>query len=203
MLCQKCQQRQATVFFSQTVGSETTQAHLCEVCAQEQTQAYGGMFPVNFNPFAAFSEMFKNLMPWEEEDMGEAIPGRVPASTEPQLQCPHCGYQLSTFRQNGRLGCTQCYDSFRKVLDSLISSIHGNVRHAEPKAPIQPGPETPVAREEAAKPEEETGDPQLKALRKKLKDAIKEERYEDAAVIRNEIRKIEKRNPTQRHEDTK
>jgi protein arginine kinase activator len=193
MLCQKCQQRQATVFFSQTVGNETTQDHLCEVCAQEQTQSYGGMFPINFNPFAAFSEMFKNLMPWEETDMPENMPGRVPASVEPQLQCPHCGYQLSTFRQNGRLGCTYCYDSFRTVLDPLISGIHGSVRHTEAKAPIPPVEETQALREETAKPAEDTGDPQIMALRKKLKDAIQEERYEDAAMIRNEIRKLEKK----------
>jgi protein arginine kinase activator len=203
MLCQKCQQRQATVFFSQTVGTETTQAHLCEVCAQEQAQAYGGMFPINFNPFAAFSEMFKNFMPWDEPEMAEAMSGRVPASTEPQLQCPNCGYQLSTFRQNGRLGCTKCYDSFRQVLDPLISSIHGNVRHTEAKTQLQAAPEAPVSPDETAKVSEDAGDPQLKVLRKKLKDAIKEERYEDAALIRNEIRKIEKQSPTRRHEDTK
>jgi protein arginine kinase activator len=193
MLCQKCQQRQATVFFSQTVGSETTQAHLCEVCAQEQAQAYGGMFPINFNPFAAFSEMFKNFMPWDEPEMAEAMAGRVPASTEPQLQCPNCGYQLSTFRQNGRLGCTKCYDSFRQVLDPLISSIHGNVRHTEAKAPIQPPVAEQTPREEKPKTAEDAGDPQTTALRKKLKEAIQEERYEDAALIRNEIRKLEKK----------
>jgi protein arginine kinase activator len=192
MLCQKCQQRQATVFFSQTVGNETTQAHLCEVCAQEQTQSYGGMFPINFNPFAAFSEMFKNLMPWEEADMGEAMAGRVPTSIEPQLQCPHCGYQLSTFRQNGRLGCTHCYDSFRAVLNPLITGIHGSIRHAEAKAPIQTSEEEQVSGEETAKTADDASDPQIKALRKKLKDAIQEERYEDAALIRNEIRKLEK-----------
>src|ERR1044071_5496985 len=117
MLCQKCQQRQATVFISQTVGNETTQAHLCEPCAQEQAQAYGGILPFGFNPFAAMSDIVNQFMNWGGPEIQGAQPGRVaPAPVEPQSQCPYCGYQLSTFRQNGRLGCTRCYESFKDAL---------------------------------------------------------------------------------------
>lgn len=88
MICQKCQQRPATVFFSQTVGNETTQAHLCEVCAQEQSQAYGGMMPMNFNPFAAFSEFFSNFMPWGEANMAEAAREGCPHRPNPSFNAP-------------------------------------------------------------------------------------------------------------------
>src|SRR5690242_16490205 len=141
MLCQRCHQRQATVFFSQTVGQQTTQAHLCEVCAREQSQATGGVLPFGFNPFAAMSEFLNNIMGLEMGAIAEVQSGRAPqVGLDPQLQCPHCGYQLATFRQNGRLGCTKCYESFKSVLDPLISSIHGNVRHLEeaPPAPTEP-----------------------------------------------------------------
>src|ERR1035438_5956713 len=87
MLCQRCQERQATVFFSQTIGNQTTQAHLCEVCAQEQTQAYG-MNPLAFNPFSALSDFLNNFMSWNEGAIAEVNSGRAGSvAVDPQLQC--------------------------------------------------------------------------------------------------------------------
>ena len=140
MFCQKCGQRQATVFFSQTVGNETTQAHLCEVCAQEQGQAFGVWNALNFHPLAALTGLIHQIIPWNTTADGSGGEGSsaFPAF-ETQLQCPHCGYQLSTFRQNGRLGCTKCYETFSSFMDNLITSIHGHARHVDEKAPTSLG----------------------------------------------------------------
>ena len=191
MICQKCNQRPASVFISQTVGHETTQAHLCEVCAREQTQAYGGLNPFSMNPFAAMNDFFNNFMSWESNIVEVQTPGRATTPTvEPQLQCPYCGYQLSAFRQNGRLGCTKCYEAFKTVLYPLLASIHGNVQHAEEstekfgKAP--PG-EPFVEKTEGI----ETSS--VLQLREKLKTAIQNEKFEEAAQIRDEIQKLKGR----------
>jgi protein arginine kinase activator len=185
MLCQRCQQKQATVFFSQTVGNKTTQAHLCETCAQEQMQGYGGMNPMAFNPLAALTDFFNNFMNWNEGAIAEVNSGRAGSvAVDPQLQCPHCGYQLSTFRQNGRLGCTQCYESFKAALQPLISSIHGNVSHAEDPPE---GTKAPPLGE---------GVPQnleVKNLREKLKQLVESEKFEEAALLRDQIKKMEGR----------
>jgi len=183
MLCQKCQQRPATVFFSQTVGNQTTQSHLCEPCAKAQGQALGGMNPFNFNPFSAFSDFLNNFMSWDDGAITEVNSGRTkPATVDPQLQCPHCGYQLSFFRQNGKLGCTKCYESFKGVLEPLVSSIHGNVRHADESA----APEKPVPAEERRSQR-----PEIVALREKISEAIAHEKYEEAARLRDEIKRME------------
>lgn len=183
MLCQKCHQRQATVFFSQTVGNQTTQAHLCEVCAQEQTQTYGGAIPFGVNPFAALSDFLNNFMSWGEGSIEEVNTGRAkPQTVDPQLQCPHCGYQLSFFRQNGRLGCTKCYEAFKSALEPLVSSIHGNNRHVEEVA--TPGTKPQVGTKGSPKPE-------ITEMRKKIDEAIKAEKYEEAARLRDEIKKLE------------
>ncbi len=184
MLCQRCQQRQATVFFSQTVGNETTQAHLCEVCAQEQSQAYGGLNPLAFNPFAALSDFLNSFMNWNEGAITEVNSGRAGSvAVDPQAQCPYCGYQLSTFRQNGRLGCTKCYESFKAMLEPLISSIHGNVRHVG---------ESPVAEPAPPSVERKSQRPEIVELRAKIDAAIKAEKYEEAARLRDEIKNLEK-----------
>jgi len=185
MLCQKCHQRQATVFFSQTVGNQTTQAHLCEVCAREQSQAYGGINPYSFNPFAAISEFLNNFVNWNESGIAEVNSGRAGSvAVNPQLQCPHCGYQLSTFQQNGRLGCTKCYESFKTALEPLISSIHGSVRHVEEGAPVTK-PETSTVAPKGVQV------PEIKVIREKIQKAIQEEKFEEAARLRDEIKKLE------------
>ncbi len=182
MICQRCGQRQATVFFSQTVGNQTTQAHLCEVCAQEQSQTYGAL-----NPFAALSDLLNNFLNLGEGAIAEITPGRAgSAAVDPQMQCPHCGYQLSTFRQNGRLGCTRCYESFRKILEPLISSIHGTVRHREETAE----PQVPSAAEVPPAPGE-GADSDVQGLREKLKQAVAKEKFEEAARLRDEIKEME------------
>ena len=187
MLCQRCGQRPATVFFSQTVGNQTTQAHLCEVCAQEQTQAYGGLNPIAFNPFAALSDFLNSFMNWNEGQIAEVNSGRAGSvAVDPQAQCPYCGYQLSTFRQNGRLGCTKCYESFRVALEPLVSSIHGNVRHVEETA--EKGEKGESGKVTSASTENLT----VKELRQKIEAAIKAEKYEEAARLRDEIKKLEK-----------
>lgn len=192
MLCQKCHQRQATVFFSQTVGNQTTQAHLCEVCAKEQTQTYGGAIPFGVNPFAALSDFLNNFMSWGEGSIEEVNTGRAkPQTAVPQLQCPHCGYQLSFFRQNGRLGCTKCYEAFKGALEPLISNIHGNVKHVGEGEKVEP-----VKNEKPDDPKAPAGNqgpqrPEIAEMRKKIDEAVKAEKYEEAARLRDEIKKLE------------
>lgn len=203
MLCQKCHERQATVFISQTVGQETTQAHLCEVCAKEQTNLYGGVNALNFNPFAALSNILTQVMGLQANALPGGSPGRGNPTTEPQIQCPHCGYQLSTFRQTGRLGCTRCYEAFKTALEPLIGSIYGKARHVEegerPKVEEEaaaPGSKAEAAETSAPKKKKkaEPHGSKVEELREKLQEAIQNEKFEEAAKLRDEIKKLEEKN---------
>jgi len=191
MLCQRCQQNQATVFFSQTIGNQTTQSHLCEPCAQAkaQTQKLGGVFPPGFNPLSVLSEMMGNLMGFDPGAIAEVASGRAGSvAVDPQLQCPACGYQLSTFRQNGRLGCTKCYASFKAQLEPLINNIHGNAKFTEEVLSAGKPAEEPLPADRRSK------DPRVMALRERMGEAILKEKFEEAARLRDEIRKIETEN---------
>ena len=125
-------------------------------------------------------------MTWNEGAITEVNSGRAGSvAVNPQLQCPHCGYQLSTFQQNGRLGCTKCYEAFRAPLDPLISSIHGKVRHVEADiAEVTPGGPSSSVEKRSQKPE-------VVEIRKKIDEAIKAEKYEEAARLRDEIKRLE------------
>ena len=83
--------------------------------------------------------------------------------------CDKCGMSYYEFQNTGKLGCDQCYKKFKTGLDPLLNRIQGSNRH------IGKGPEE-------AQPDK------MEELRGKLKEAVSEERYEDAAKIRDEIR---------------
>ncbi len=191
MLCQKCGQRPATVFFSQTVGNETTQAHLCEECAREQGPSFGVWSALNFHPLAALTGLIHQMLPWGNPDTpAGGVDSGGPAFPNPdtQLQCPHCGYQLSTFRLNGRLGCTRCYEAFAPVMENLITSIHGHARHLEEFAVESQAPD--LLEVAASSDHNQPGDPIVR-MRNDMKLAIKKEKFEEAARLRDEIKKLE------------
>ncbi len=189
MLCQKCGQRPATVFISQTVNNKTTQIHLCEECAGAQT-ALGGVSPftVTLDPSSMLKDFFSTIFPGfplAQGAEGAFAGGRAPAE-EPSAQCPVCGYQFSLFKQTGRLGCPKCYESFSAMLEPVLATVHGNARHVEDTTPAlqPPGPDTDVKKTDPT----ET-DPALEELRRRLQRAIAQEQFEEAARLRDEIRK--------------
>src|SRR5262249_7798327 len=100
---------------------------------------------------------------------------------EPDLigdkQCPVCGLKFVEFRNHGRVGCAHDYDAFKEDLLPLLESVHGETKHAG-KSPRR----VPQAK----------GDPlELSQLRKKLQQFITDEKYEDAARVRDRIKELE------------
>jgi protein arginine kinase activator len=86
------------------------------------------------------------------------------------------------------LGCTRCYESFKNALAPLISSIHGNVQHVEESVAASPAASAP--KKGKTKPPA-SQDPKITALREKLREAVENEKYEEAARLRDEIHNLE------------
>lgn len=97
------------------------------------------------------------------------------------LTCPDCGMTLAEFRSKGRLGCPKDYEVFRTHLDPLLQRIHNASHHV---GRIPQGDENTSRRLEA-----------LSELRVKLETAIREEAYEQAARLRDEIQALESSAP--------
>lgn len=91
--------------------------------------------------------------------------------------CPGCGLSFRQFKKIGRLGCAQCYDTFGDHLEKLLKRIHGSKQHLG-KSPHKRGE---TAKQMAT----------VQKLRINLEKAIQEEHYEQAAKIRDEIKKLE------------
>ena len=91
--------------------------------------------------------------------------------------CEACGLKFVEFRNTGRLGCPHDYDSFHEELGPLLESIHGEVKHAG-KAPRR-------------LPKGEADQHELGQLRRKLQQAVTQEQYEEAARLRDRIKRLE------------
>src|SRR5208282_6800454 len=93
-----------------------------------------------------------------------------------ELKCPRCGFTQADFKKSGRLGCPECYKTFAEGLEGLLKTMHKGTRHAG-KVP------------EALRATREQAD-RLKSLQKKLDKAIKEENFEQAAQLRDELKQL-------------
>jgi protein arginine kinase activator len=94
----------------------------------------------------------------------------------PDKQCDQCGTKFVDFRNSGRLGCPHDYQAFQAELLPLLESIHSSTRHAG-KTPRRPS--------------QRVRSQELTRLRKDLQKAVVAEAYEEAAHLRDQIRRLE------------
>lgn len=110
MICQNCQQRQATVHLTEIEGATKKEVHLCEPCASTQGEPSGG---------PGVLEKLQSLL----------NPGARAGSELAQTTCDVCGITYAAFRARGRFGCPACYAAFRSGVDPLLDKIHGSTQH--------------------------------------------------------------------------
>ena len=161
MLCTICKEKPATVHLTQIVGDKMQKLDLCEDCAKTK----GINDPTSFG--LADLDLVLGLGASQQL---EQAPGGV------ELKCPRCGFTQADFKKSGRLGCPECYVTFAEGLRGLLKTMHKGTRHTG-KAP------------EALRATRENAD-RMKTLQAKLAKAIKDENYEQAAQVRDEIKQL-------------
>ena len=166
MLC-SCGKKEATIHLTEIINSQVSEMHLCEGCAKEQ----GADFKQFLSPLQGgvpdLAGMFSKAM------------GLAPGQ---DIKCESCSMGMADFEKAGRLGCAGCYQTFAPYLLPLIKRIHRHDQHLG-RAPGNEG----VSRSKKSPVLARVSD--LAALRKKLKECIQNEAYEDAARLRDEIQK--------------
>ena len=161
MLCTICKEKPATVHLTQIVGDKMQKLDLCEDCAKTK----GINDPTSFG----LADLDLVLGLGASQQLEQAAGGV-------ELKCPRCGFTQADFKKSGRLGCPECYVTFAEGLRGLLKTMHKGTRHTG-KAP------------EALRSTRENAD-KLKTLQAKLAKAIKDENYEQAAQVRDEIKQL-------------
>ena len=165
-MCERCQERPATVHMTKVINFEKTELHLCEVCAKEAGSELGILIEPNFS--------FQNLIAGLLE--GDLNFYQQPSSARP-VCCQSCGLTFSDFRNNGMMGCGECYRYFREGLEPLLKKMHGSASHVG-KVPKRTGGKVRLRKE-------------IEDLKRQLQQAVAREDYEKAAHFRDEIRRLQ------------
>ena len=107
--------------------------------------------------------------------MGMVDWGAEPVGTG--KSCPGCGLTEMELRKSGRFGCGRCYETWAPLVSTIIGRVQGRTDHVG-KIPFSAGERVRAQRE-------------LGELKEKLQTAVREERFEDAAELRDRIRGLE------------
>ena len=151
MLCERCGKNTATVRYTQIINCHKESLYICSECAAKES----------------IFDNFGSLLSFAPREMS-------------YVSCPVCKMTISEFSRTGRMGCGECYNTFRTQAAAMLKKIHGTSKHMEASSEDK----KPVKEE---KPKSK-GD----ALREKLEEAIKLENFEEAAKLRDELRALDK-----------
>ena len=180
MLCDNCGKREANIRYSENINGVKREMRLCEECSRK----LGISQKIDFRmPNLDISNFFGSFL----EDF--TTTDFMPLLNEvKQMKCESCGATFEDIINTGRYGCANCYDVFEDKMDPILRKLQGANRHTGRLGEISNN------KVKLENNEEETrGDNKIENLEKDLKQAIKEERYEDAAKIRDELISIRRR----------
>ena len=163
MLCENCGRNDANVKYTQIVNGIKKEMNLCSECSGKLN-----LNEFNFSMPFSFSNFFGNFL--NDYDNSVVLPI---VNREKTLKCDKCNMSYSEFLSSGKLGCSNCYNVFSDKIDYVLEKLHGSSKY--------------VGKTFSRKKDINT---ELDVLRGKLEKFIKEENYEQAAIIRDEIKKI-------------
>lgn len=162
MKCQRCP-KQATLHITEVLGEDRfEEVHLCEDCAKKYL-------------YEPQQKKHASKAAGDPDDAGDDA--EVAEDAPAAGRCPACGISFVEFRNQGRFGCAHDYDAFKADLLPLFESVHNDTRHAG-KTPRR------LPRAKAAQAE-------LAQLRQRLQTLVHEEKYEEAARVRDRIKELE------------
>lgn len=161
-LCEICGKNEAVIHVQQIMGSEIIELRLCEECAEKK-----GISGENTNLDFSISELLTGLLNITSEVKND----------KDQSFCRNCGMTYKEFQKEGKLGCPECAQVFRKDIYTILESISGTHQHI--------GRYPKKLREFKKLLIDKT------EMKQKLQEAIKNEDYEAAAIIRDKIHALE------------
>ena len=166
MMCEDCGNKPSTFHMTKIINGETSEVHLCEDCASKNKE-----FDITFDSSFPIQNLLAGLLDIPKED-------NLISKEIKDTRCERCGMTYNNFRQEGKFGCSDCYSSFSDRLDPLLKKIHGHDTHIG-KIPRKAGGSIRIKKD-------------ISSLKNKLKLAVKNEEFEKAADLRDEIKRLEK-----------
>ncbi len=164
--CNACKKALGTSLVLQLEDGELAgEKILCPTCAEKTGIVQGAMI--------------KNL-----PSVLESLLAQHKNQTSPRLaragemECPGCGMTAGAFKKRGRLGCKRCFEAFQPALTQLLENVHEGHQHRG-RFPGKPQSKPAAV------------DSELLRVREDLSRAIAEERFEEAARLRDRLNTLQ------------
>lgn len=169
MKCEICHKGDAKVAIHKIVDGKDNELYVCEECARQA--------PV---PEIAVSDASGHVIgkidrQEFERKLAEALFGAIFNVAGDEIldltdaKCPRCSLPRAEFRKNGRVGCAECYKVFANEIEPMIRDMHRGSVHVG-KVP------SAIVR-----------DHEISRVSAQLRTAISENRFEDAAALRDRL----------------
>lgn len=100
--------------------------------------------------------------------------------THNDLVCGNCGFTPEDYKKLGRLGCPSCYENLKAMIAPMLTHMHKGIHH------VGKTPEHTLARQADKHAASD--------IKEQLQQAINDERYEDAAQLRDQLLRLSKQN---------
>lgn len=171
MICENCKERPASVIIKKGYMGESMERHLCEKCAfqSESIHFNPDQEPLSIQQFLA--HWFGGKEPYQSQQQSRT-------TTPSRLECPRCKLTFEKFLDIGKFGCATCYDTFRTQLPHVLGKLHsGHTAHTG-KIPVSFNESYAIKRK-------------IEEVRAKMQEAVGEERFEEAAALRDEANKLQ------------
>jgi protein arginine kinase activator len=171
MECEHCHERPATLHFTQYAHGKKHVQHLCHTCAHDLGLIEADdHYPIH----DLLSDLFKmNSVLSNNQRQAPAQGTKV---------CPTCQMTYSQFVKHYKFGCKDCYEMFSAELEPVLKRVHnGNTTHVG-KVPKHQHAHVSKLQ-------------QIKRYREQMKTFIEEERFEEAAELRDMIKALKQTEP--------
>ncbi len=115
MLCELCKKNPAA--FSHRLPNTNRNAMVCPACLAKISASgmsgFGNLHALNdLDTFDDFIDFFA-------EHTRKSIDNIV---------CSNCGFEFNNYYETGKLGCSKCYDVFKKEITPAVQKIHGTTK---------------------------------------------------------------------------
>jgi len=170
--CQECQQRAATLHFTQVINGQKSEVNVCGVCAREK-----GYMTYPEESYSLHN-LLAGLLNFDTNQLGNLEDAAVKKIVD--IQCPNCELTFLEFQRIGKFGCATCYETFSKRLYPIIRRVQsGNTNH-HGKIPKRKGGNLHTKRE-------------IESYKLQLQQLIENESFEEAAIVRDRIKELKER----------
>lgn len=163
MKCESCNEREATIHVSKGSGLARTDRFLCEQCANASFENDFSYPDDSFN----IHQLLKSLSQQQSN--------RQQRSSQ---HCETCGSTMESVVHNGKFGCPDCYRTFDRQVPEIITRVQSHQTEHVGKVPKKSQPQIKMKRE-------------LEKLKSRLSALVESQEFEEAAVVRDEIKALE------------